>query len=220
MTPPNYFKNELLQNKICMEREEERWEDKAGFFWLQLAGSTHLLGSLLRRFLRRVQLVVYETVFISLPEVIHSWKLCLSGFTTRYCLYMLLAKFTILPATSNKLKYGKDLKNPVWIMVNKALHKPSANFTLHKLWKSLCSTAQVSNSLAVDRDDHSWGRRSKYIPLFFVFILLSWIGCPSTKCISIPKQRQNTNTKHKNLATWGSPKAVPFRCSSSERSLP
>jgi len=136
----NYYKNEFLQNKLCVERKEERWGTKRGFFCVKLVGSTPLSDKQSpteESSTGRIQ----TTFFKSLLENISYWKLCLFRLTTWYCPYTLLTKIIVIPANINKFKQAKDLKNPVWITVSEALHQPSANFTHHKPWKSLSSTS-------------------------------------------------------------------------------
>lgn len=59
------------------------------------------------------------TNHIFLVRGVSHWIKSLFGFT-----HMLLAKSILLPAASNKFKQGKTPKNPMWIMVNKALIPP------------------------------------------------------------------------------------------------
>lgn len=89
----------------------------------------------------------------------------LFGFTTWCCLDVLLAKLIILPAASNKFKRGKTPQNPVWIMLNKVLYQPSANFNHHKLLKSLSS---ISPSIRHPPSTQGWPQNKKQLlkPLF------------------------------------------------------
>lgn len=88
-----------------------------------------------------------DTNHIFLVRGVSHWIKSLFGFT-----HMLLAKFTILPAASNKFK-RRTPKTPMWIMVNKALIPPCAYFNHLKLLKSFSS---ISPSIRQPHSTQGW----------------------------------------------------------------
>lgn len=58
------------------------------------------------------------------------------------------------------LNRAKHLKTPVWIMVNKALHQSSTNFSHHKLLKSLSS---ISPSIRQPHSTQGWLQNKKQL---------------------------------------------------------
>lgn len=153
-----------------MESKEERWGNETGC--VKLVGSTCQLWAISwwEELNRDNKNHIFEVRGIS------HWMKSLFGFTTWCCLDMLLAKLFILPATSSKFKQGKTPKNPMWIMVNKALLQPPAHFNHHKLLKSHFS---ISPSIRQAHSTQGWPQNKKQLlkPLLVLMAggTLPWI---------------------------------------------